>query len=68
MLLTGVKDVVRVEVDLTPDEARSLYTEINKISGQTPLTQNELNEQFPVTAQLLAQLHEVITADTKLTP
>jgi len=59
-----VSDVVKVEIDLTPDEALKLYSEINEISGQTPLTAAELNEKYPVTGQLLTDLNNIVHAET----
>lgn len=64
MQVSPVSDVVKVEIDLTPDEALKLYSEINEISGQTPLTAAELNEKYPVTGQLLTDLNNIVHAET----
>lgn len=55
----GRTGLIKVEIDLSPDEALTLKNEINEISTQTPLTTNDLNEKFPVTSRLLSDLDRV---------
>lgn len=55
----GRQGLVKVEIDLTPNEAIALKDEINSISTLTTLTTNDLNEKYPVTSRLLSDLDRV---------